>query len=64
MSAIIGRLVPSLHSRGHALVALAAFLVAVGSGQSVAQSLPTEPIVFGGGRITVAGDVSGTFSCA
>ncbi len=29
-----------------------------------AQSLPTEPIVFGGGRVTVAGSVSATFSCA
>lgn len=55
---------PSLHSRGHAYVALAVFLVIAGCGPSTAQSLPTEPIVFGDGRVTVAGDVSGTTSCA
>jgi hypothetical protein len=30
---------------------------------AAAQSLPSEPITFGGGRITLAGDVSATFSC-
>jgi hypothetical protein len=29
-----------------------------------AQSLPSEPLVFGGGRVTVSGDVSATGSCA
>jgi hypothetical protein len=28
------------------------------------QSLPSEPLVFGGGRVTVSGDVSATVSCA
>lgn len=29
-----------------------------------AQTLPYEPFVFGGGRVTIGGDVSATFSCA
>jgi hypothetical protein len=29
-----------------------------------AQGLPSEPLVFGGGRVTVGGDVSATVSCA
>lgn len=29
-----------------------------------AQAVTSEPIVFGGGRVTVGGDLSGTFSCA
>ena len=29
-----------------------------------AQTLPSEPIEFGGGHVTVGGDVSATFSCA
>ena len=28
-----------------------------------AQSLPSEPMSFGGGRVTIGGDVSATFSC-
>lgn len=55
---------PFLHARGHAFVALVAVLALAAGGRSEAQSLPTEPIVFGDGRVTVAGDVSGTFSCA
>jgi hypothetical protein len=31
---------------------------------ATAQSLPSEPLVFGAGRVTVSGDVSATFSCA
>jgi hypothetical protein len=29
-----------------------------------AQMLPSEPLVFGGGRVTIGGDVSATYSCA
>jgi hypothetical protein len=31
---------------------------------AAAQSLPSEPVVFGAGRVTMSGDVSATFSCA
>lgn len=40
---------------------LAALAAAGGAG---AQSLPSEPIVFGDGRVTLAGDVSVGYSCA
>ena len=40
------------------VVTLGASLPAAG------QTLPYEPMVFGGGRVTIGGDVSATFSCA
>jgi hypothetical protein len=43
-------------------LAIALFAAGV-SLPGAAQSLPSEPITFGGGRITLAGDVSATFSC-
>ena len=45
-----------------ALLALALALGAAGAGG--AQTLPSEPIVIGGGRLTIGGDVSATVSCA
>jgi hypothetical protein len=42
-----------------------AILLAVGPGRPAhAQSLPSEPLVFGDGHITVGADVSATVSCA
>lgn len=55
---------PSLHPRGHSLVLLAAVLALAGHSRAAAQSVPTDPIVFGDGRVTIAGDVSAAFSCA
>jgi hypothetical protein len=34
------------------------------SPRAYAQTLPSEPVVFGNGRVTLGGDVSVTFSCA
>ena len=34
------------------------------SAAAEAQSLPSEPLVFARGRVTIGGDVSGTYSCA
>jgi len=39
-------------------------MLVVCSGTARAQGLPSEPLVFGGGRIVVSGDVSVTTSCA
>lgn len=44
------------------VLVLAAVLAAAGG--AGAQSMPSEPIVFGDGRVTVAGDVSVSYSCA
>jgi hypothetical protein len=33
------------------------------TGNAAAQGLPSEPITFGGGHVTLSGDVSATFSC-
>jgi hypothetical protein len=39
-------------------------LVLAGATPAAAQGLPSEPIVFGGGRVTLSGDVSATYGCA
>ena len=45
--------------------ALLALALALGAaGVAGAQTLPSEPIVIGGGRLTIGGDVSATMSCA
>jgi hypothetical protein len=49
--------------RGRALVTLATALTLGASLPAAGQTLPHEPIVFGGGRVTIGGDVSATFSC-
>ena len=43
---------------------LVATLALGGAASAPAQTLPSDPIVFGDGRVTVGGDVSATFSCA
>jgi hypothetical protein len=50
---------------GPALTTLiAAVTLALGAGvPAAAQGLPSEPITFGGGHVTLGGDVSATFSC-
>src|SRR5262245_23182830 len=44
------------------LAGLALGLTAVPSG-AAAQSLPSEPIVFGDGRVTIGAEVTGTYAC-
>lgn len=44
-------------------VVVAALVLCVGR-EAGAQFLPSEPIVFGDGRVTLAGSVAATFSCA
>ena len=47
------------------MLATAVFLLLVGRGlPAAAQGVPSEPLVFGAGRVTLGGDVSATFSCA
>lgn len=48
--------------RGAAAACLVVGLAASGV-PARAQSLPSEPFSFGGGRVTIGGDVSATFSC-
>jgi hypothetical protein len=43
---------------------LAGLLWLAGASPLAAQVLPSEPLVFGDGRIAIGGDVSATFSCA
>lgn len=50
--------------RGRALVTLVTAVTLGASLPAAGQTLPYEPIVFGGGRVTIGGDVSATFSCA
>src|SRR6185503_686757 len=50
--------------RGRALVMLATVVTLGATLPAAGQTLPYEPIVFGGGRVTIGGDVSATFSCA
>ena len=50
--------------RGRALVTLVTVVTLGASLPAAGQTLPYEPIVFGGGRVTIGGDVSATFSCA
>jgi hypothetical protein len=47
-----------------AAAALAWLSLACSAATVHAQTLPSEPIEFGGGHVTVGGDVSATFSCA
>ena len=53
-----------LTRRGPALVTLVAAWALGASQPAWAQGLPSEPIVVGGGWLTIGGDVSATFSCA
>jgi hypothetical protein len=46
-----------------ALVTLVALLAVGVSLPAAAQGLPSEPIVLDGGKVTIGGDVSATFSC-
>jgi hypothetical protein len=50
--------------RGRALVTLVTVVTLGASLPAASQTLPYEPVVFGGGRVTIGGDVSATFSCA
>lgn len=50
--------------RGRALVTLVTVVALGPSLPAAGQTLPYEPIAFGGGRVTIGGDVSATFSCA
>jgi hypothetical protein len=50
--------------RGRALVTLVTVVTLGASLPADGQTLPYEPVVFGGGRVTIGGDVSATFSCA
>src|SRR5688572_11024431 len=45
-------------------VACAVVLALGASMPARAQSLPSEPLVFGGGRLTISGDVTATVSCS
>jgi hypothetical protein len=47
-----------------AAAGLAWLFLACAATTAYAQTLPSEPIEFGAGHVTVGGDVSGTFSCA
>ncbi len=46
-----------------ALVTLVTVVTLGGSLPATGRVLPYEPVVFGGGRVTLGGDVSATFSC-
>ena len=50
--------------RGRLLVTLVTVVTLGVSLPAAGQTLPYEPVVFGGGRVTIGGDVSATFSCA
>jgi hypothetical protein len=50
--------------RRHLRLALVALMVVGGGLRADAQVLPSQPIVVGGGWLTLGGDVSATFSCA
>jgi hypothetical protein len=49
--------------RGARLARLGAGLVVFWALPAGAQSLPSEPLSFGAGRVTIGGDISATFSC-
>jgi hypothetical protein len=49
--------------RGRSVLTLCAGVVFGWCLPAGAQSVPSEPITFGGGRVTIGGDVSATFSC-
>jgi hypothetical protein len=50
--------------RQRARVLLLPLLVLAGGTPAAAQVLPSEPLVFGAGRVTLSGDVSATYGCA
>jgi hypothetical protein len=51
-------------SFGASTAALAVVVLALGLGRSAsAQSIPAAALTFGGGRITLGGDISASFSC-
>lgn len=54
------RILPRRRTAG---VACAALLCLGVSTPARAQSLPSEPLVFGGGRVTISGDVSAAYGC-
>lgn len=56
--------VRNLLPREWRVIAGGAFLLLGTRLSAGAQSMPSEPLVFGAGRVTVGGDVSATFSCA
>ena len=49
---------------GSAAAGLAWSILACTATTAHAQTLPSEPIEFGAGHVTVGGDVSATYSCA
>jgi hypothetical protein len=55
--------VTGLRIRKRMVAALAAGLAFGLALPAAGQSLPSEPLVFGGGRLTLSGDVSATISC-
>src|SRR5579864_7190131 len=56
--------VTTLRLRGRTLVMLVTVLAMDVSLPAGAQGLPSDPIAFDGGRVTVGGDVAATFSCS
>src|SRR5258705_9613579 len=59
------KLIPTYNSlpvRTLSLAGLTLALTSVSVG-AAAQSLPSEPIVFGDGRVTIGAEVTGTFAC-
>jgi hypothetical protein len=53
-----------LSRRQRARALLLPLLVLARGTSAVAQVLPSEPLVFGAGRVTLSGDVSATYGCA
>jgi hypothetical protein len=56
--------VNTLLLRGRSVLTLCAGVVLGFCLPAGAQSAPAEPVTFGGGRVTIGGDVSATFSCS
>jgi len=56
--------VKTLSRRQRARALLLPLLVLAGGTPAGAQVLPSEPLVFGAGRVTLSGDVSATYGCA
>jgi hypothetical protein len=56
--------VKTLSRRQRARALLLPLLVLASRSPAVGQVLPSEPLVFGAGRVTVSGDVSATYGCA
>src|SRR5215510_1623124 len=57
------RSVSRVSRRWRPRLTLALALAAGLPSSAVAQVIPSEPIVFGGGRVTIGGDVTATFAC-